>query len=80
MYVLHRFQVFVPANKGISQPAFERAGTVERQGSHKIRYRAGMDFLERGAHARRFDLETTDGTPGGDQRGGFRVYTGDGIE
>ncbi len=42
--------------------------------------RAGVDLLERGAHAGAFDLEAADGAPVLDQLGGERVVLRDAIQ
>ncbi len=71
------FQAAVASDKGVFQTAGERAGTVERQGSHNVIHRAGADLLERGAHAGAFDLEAADGAAMLDQIGGERVIIRD---
>src|SRR5208283_2311494 len=54
---------FEATNKGILESSAEWARAIQGERCHDVIFTAGMDLAQSGAHARTFNLKTTDRLP-----------------
>ena len=80
MNKFYGFLTFESAHKCILEPTAQWTGAVECKSCHNVIFTACMDFKQRGAHARTFNLKTANGCTCFNSPRRFRIVSWCGIQ